>query len=216
MNELPIDTEELFQEMKGYLAANYCPETNDDDTIHELACGEFFRIREIICRKYGFDEDLYIQGDGTSPFDFVRDDIEQEVYKRIRPEALSISDEPYRCTNCGSTDVQHKAWVRTNKNNEYVGDAWEGEPDEDDCWCDYCEGHHVIKPHREFMEEIDYWFAEELEPDDPEVITGLCECDYPSVEAYDAAVTAYWNALSDEQKINCWKALTYDKRSGDE
>lgn len=124
-------------------------------------------------------------------------------------------EEPYRCTNCGSTHVQHKAWVRTNKNNEYVGDAWEGEPDEEDCWCENCEEHHVIKPHREFMEDIDYWFAEELEPDDPEVITGLCECDYPSAEAYDAAVTAYWNALSDEQKIDCWKALTYDKRSGD-
>lgn len=125
-------------------------------------------------------------------------------------------EEPYRCTNCGSTDVQRKVWARPNNGNEYVDDVGESETHENDCWCDYCEEHHVIKPHREFMEEIDYWFAEELESDDPEVITGLCECDYPSVEAYDAAVTAYWNALSDEQKINCWKALTYDKRNDEE
>ena len=32
-------------------------------------------------------------------------------------------------------------------------------------------------------------------------------------EAYDKALTAYWEALSDEQKVHCWKALTYDKRN---
>ena len=55
-----------------------------------------------------------------------------------------------------------------------------------------------------------------MQPDDPEVITGLCECDYPSAEAYDTAITSYWNGLSDEQKIDCWKALTYDKRNDEE
>lgn len=29
------------------------------------------------------------------------------------------------------------------------------------------------------MEDIDHWFLNELQPDDSEVITGLCECDYP-------------------------------------
>ena len=124
--------------------------------------------------------------------------------------------EPYRCTNCGSLHVQHKAWVRSNNDHEYVNDAWEVKPDEDDCWCEDCEEKHVIKPHHEFMEDIDYWFSYELQPDDPEVITGLCECDYPSAEAYDTAITSYWNGLSDEQKIDCWKALTYDKRNDEE
>lgn len=124
--------------------------------------------------------------------------------------------EPYRCTNCGSTEVQRKVWARPNNGNQYVDDVGESETHEDDCWCDYCEGHHVIRPHREFMEDIDYWFSYELHPDDPEVITGLCGEDYSSEEAYNAALTAYWNALSDEQKINCWKALTYDKRSCEE
>lgn len=62
------------------------------------------------------------------------------------------------------------------------------------------------------MEDIDHWFLNELQPDDSEVITGLCECDNPSAEAYDAAVAAYWNGLNDEQKISSWKALTYDKQ----
>lgn len=123
------------------------------------------------------------------------------------------SEELYRCTHCGSTHVQYKAWVRPNNSHEYVNDAWESEPAKCDCWCEYCEGHHVIKPHKIFMEDIDYWFLNELQPDDPEVITGLCENDYPSAEAYDKTLTAYWEALSDEQKVHCWKALTYDKRN---
>lgn len=130
---------------------------------------------------------------------------------RFEQEEITLP-ELYRCTNCGSTDVQRKVWVRPNNGNQYVDDVGECETHEDDCWCDCCEGHHVIKPHRDFMEDIDHWFLNELQPDDPEVITGLCECDYPSAEAYDAAVTAYWNGLSDEQKISCWKALTYDKQ----
>lgn len=213
MNELPIQTEALFREMNGYLAANYFPETNDDDTIDGLATGEFFRIRELICRKYSFDEDKYIkENGGISPFDSVRDDLRQEVFKRIRPDVRPLSDEPYRCTHCGSTHVQHKAWVRTNKDHEYVGDAWEVEPDQEDCWCEDCEGKYVIKPHCEFMEEIDYWFFNEPEPDDLDVITGLCSDDYPSDEAYEMACTDYWNSLSDEKKIRYWKLLTYDKR----
>ena len=123
-----------------------------------------------------------------------------------------LSQEPYRCTHCGSTDVQRKVWARPNNGNQYVDDVGDSETHEDDCWCEYCEEHHVIKLHREFMKDIDYWFFHEMQPDDPEVITGLYERDYPSSEAYDAAVAAYWNALSDEHKIDCWKALTYDKR----
>ena len=127
-----------------------------------------------------------------------------------------IPEEPYRCTNCGSTEVQRAAWVRPNRGHEYVDDVGDDETHENDCWCEECVEHHVIKPHREFMADIDYWFFNELQPDDPEVITGLCACDYPSAEAYDAAVAAYWNALSDEQKIDCWKVLTYDKRNNEE
>lgn len=124
-------------------------------------------------------------------------------------------DNPWRCRHCGSTNVQHKAWVRTNNGNEYVNDAWEGKPAADDCWCLCCEGHHVIIPHKQFMEEVNNWFFNELEPDDPEVITGLCEIDYPSPEAYEAALTEFWNSQNDEMKIHCWKSLTYDKHNNE-
>lgn len=133
----------------------------------------------------------------------------------IEQEKVSPA-EPYRCTHCGSTDVQRMVWARPNRSNEYVDDVGECELHEDACWCENCEGHHVIKPQHELMEDIDYWFFNELQPDDPEVITGLCEYDYPSAEAYEAAVTEFWQAQSDESKIHIWKALTYDKTHADE
>lgn len=136
--------------------------------------------------------------------------------ERSEPRFEQEEITPYRRTNCGSTDVQRKVWARPNNYNEYVDDVGECETHEDDCWCDHCEGHHVVKLHHEFMEDIDHWFLNELQPDDPEAITGLYECDFPSAEAYDVAVATYWNSLSDEQKINCWKALTYNKRTAKE
>lgn len=85
MNELPIDDDRLLQEMTACLGTLYFPEKTDDDTIHELATNEFRRVKRIICRQYNFDEDRYISENcGVSPFDFVCDDIESEVYKRIR------------------------------------------------------------------------------------------------------------------------------------
>lgn len=94
MEELPINDEQLYQEMTTYLGTYYFPVKNDDDTIHELTRKEFYRICKIICHKYNFDEDKYImEGDGSSPFDFVCDDLEQEIYNRIRedPRLLQLT-----------------------------------------------------------------------------------------------------------------------------
>lgn len=90
--DLSLDDDELYQKMIEYLAPLYFPGSFDEDAITELACEEFCRVKGIICRKYKFDEDKYIQeGDGTSPFDFVCDDVEHEVYARIRKDADFIN-----------------------------------------------------------------------------------------------------------------------------
>ncbi|GAB6013317.1 hypothetical protein [Viscerimonas tarda] len=39
------------------------------------------------------------------------------------------------CAECGSKDVQVKAWVYPNDNNSYAGDI------DDDAWCEDCEDH---------------------------------------------------------------------------
>jgi len=45
------------------------------------------------------------------------------------------------CSNCGSENVQSKAWVNANT-NEYVGDCTDGSPE--DFWCEDCKGHHNL------------------------------------------------------------------------
>lgn len=114
--DLSLDNDELYQKMIEYLAPVYFPGSLDEDAITELASEEFCRVRGIICRKYKFDEDKYIQeGDGTSPFDSVCDDVEHEVYARIRKDADFIN----------LTDM-HERYIQTirsavEKQNNIIG-----------------------------------------------------------------------------------------------
>lgn len=82
----------------------------------------------------------------------------REWTKPVFEQVEITHEEPYRCTNCGSTNVQRKVWARPNNNNEYVDDVGEDETHEEDCWCEDCEEHYEIKPHHEFMEDIEHCF----------------------------------------------------------
>lgn len=85
-NNLP-EQDELLLKMSECLRPLYFPTSFEDDDIHQLAIDEFNRVQDIICREYKFDEDKYIkENSGASPFDFVCDDIEQEIYARIRKD----------------------------------------------------------------------------------------------------------------------------------
>lgn len=90
--DFPLDQNALYQKMINHLAPLYFPTLLDEDSINELADNEFCRVREIICRKYMFNEDKHIEeNDGTSPFDLVRDDVEHEVYARIQKDTDNIN-----------------------------------------------------------------------------------------------------------------------------
>lgn len=85
--DLSLDEDELYQKMVNYLAPLHFPDSLDEDSINELADNEFCRVKGIICREYKFDEEKYIEENaGISPFDFVRDEVEHEVYARIRKD----------------------------------------------------------------------------------------------------------------------------------
>jgi hypothetical protein len=49
----------------------------------------------------------------------------------------------FLCSNCGSDNVEMKAWV--NPNTDDVGDTVSTE--EEDCYCNDCEGHHKLLSH---------------------------------------------------------------------
>ena len=109
-----------------------------------------------------------------------------------------IEEDPWRCEECGSTDVEYT-------DNGTLGD-W------NDFWCNYCEEHSRQIRESELMVTIQDWFHRGLQPDENEVILGLDPDDYGREEAYLDACTDHWNALQNEQKIAIWKQLTYDKR----
>ena len=46
------------------------------------------------------------------------------------------------CTNCGSDNVQVRAWVNANT-NEYISDCSDGE--DEDNYCADCDGHHKLE-----------------------------------------------------------------------
>ena len=83
-NLLLLGANVLYQKMIQYLSPIYFPKSLEIDDIDTLVSNEFFRVRNILCRIYKFDENKHIsENDGTSPFDAIRNDIEQEIYKRI-------------------------------------------------------------------------------------------------------------------------------------
>lgn len=84
---LPNDSEALLQKMVGYLPALYFPSNTDDDTIHQLARNEFFRVQKIMRRQYNTEEE---ENDSQSPFDEVETNFEQAVYERIRFDSNTI------------------------------------------------------------------------------------------------------------------------------
>ena len=44
----------------------------------------------------------------------------------------------YRCSKCGSTDIQVRAWIRANDNavHEWCDDTYNGVFE---CWCEDCQ-----------------------------------------------------------------------------
>ena len=122
-----------------------------------------------------------------------------------------IIENPFRCAECGSTDIQHVAWVDTNT-YEYK-DLFLS--DDQDKSCEYCDEHTRQIPESELMEDIAQWWKQ-LDGETMEIITGLeheSYCTEPDQDiAFDKACNDHWMDLDKEQKIAIWKHYTYDNR----
>ena len=107
----------------------------------------------------------------------------------------------YYCSNCGSSDVQHQAWVDTNNGNEYINDAGDVR-DSGNNWCNRCEEHYRLWTLEELHEEMLDWFMR-LPYDVQEKLSGHKFTG--SYEELEAASRKYWNSLSEEQQISLWR-----------
>ena len=88
-----------------------------------------------------------------------------------------FSDErydPYRCVECGSTDVEIKVWSKLNEGGRYGGDCEEFNRS----YCNHCDELVRVRP-TDFSTEDGY-------------------------RAFVDAGNSWWNKLSDEQKIQLW------------
>lgn len=115
-----------------------------------------------------------------------------------------FSDErhnPWRCAACGALSVERKISIDVNSNDFDFGGIYE------EFVCIHCEHKSIIRQ-SELIRNIDDWFENHLQPDDPEVISGLDYGDFASEEEYDAACKKLWDARSVEEKIEVWRTLT--------
>jgi hypothetical protein len=116
-------------------------------------------------------------------------------------------DNPYRCTNCGSTNVQKMAWVRPNEDFKFL-DFCSDDDEDGDNWCDDCEEHCDLLPEDELLQEIDDWWKK-LGMYSKEEIAGLWLNDYDTDDAgkkaFNADCRKFWKGLTVGQKIEKWR-----------
>lgn len=129
----------------------------------------------------------------------------QRLYYWLEWRFSDERHDPWRCGSCGSTDLKRLIWADPNNNYKFIA---EDESINYRSVCRHCEDETLFVKHSELMADIEDWFENHLQPDDPEVISGLEYGDFASEEEYDAACKKLWDARSAEEKIEIWRTLT--------
>ena len=113
------------------------------------------------------------------------------------------------CVECGSPQVEVKAWVNANT-DEYMSDA-----DDDYCgrWCNQCEDNADLCTKEEYIDKMQEWWKD-LDFITLESITGLYEADYSSEDGSQSFIDAcndWWNGQDyDTQRNNYGKGGVSD------
>lgn len=107
-------------------------------------------------------------------------------------------NDPYRCEECGSIDVEIKIWSKINAGGQYAGDCEEY----DHCYCHNCDKQVRIKSTSYLMASIEEWW-ESLDFSQTMCRTfklpGYCKPLF-----LEQACQIYWSELSDEEKIKLY------------
>lgn len=111
--------------------------------------------------------------------------------------------DPYRCCDCGSTDVEIKIWSKINEGDRPNGDCEEYERS----YCNACEENVRIRPTSSLLNDAEEWWdlADHIIM---YKVTGLTlddyTCDEIGVLAFESACQEYWGTLTDKEKIKTW------------
>lgn len=116
-----------------------------------------------------------------------------------------ISDErhdPYRCEECGSTDVEIKAWIKINEGGRYASDC----EDFDRSYCNNCNENVRVRPTSALLNYAEEWWNI-TDICTREAVTGIAVAAFAAEDVrdgFDYACDKFWNKLSDAEKIEKW------------
>lgn len=109
-------------------------------------------------------------------------------------------DDPWRCTECGSKNVQERVWRSVNDIKNVDAENC----DRNDYFCENCENHIRLERESVLMEQAAQWWGE-TDFRAMERITSYRQLDFDPEEGYRAFVDAcnkWWNEKTIEEKIS--------------
>ena len=125
-----------------------------DDPEHIKAMHEQIRVSVLNDvtdnpNKYMIKDDDYIYNCNTYNHAYIVDAYLEDQYKKDNPNYINV----HVCDNCGSTNVQTKAWVRPNNNNKFI---YYISPENDikNNWC-YCCNQNVTLSIKKLNEDTE-------------------------------------------------------------
>lgn len=74
----------------------------------------------------------------------------QNLFYRLEWHYSDERNNPYRCTECGSTDVEIRVWSKVNEGGRYSGDC----EDYNHSFCNTCNDYVHIRPTSYIAEEL--------------------------------------------------------------
>lgn len=107
-------------------------------------------------------------------------------------------EDPWRCEECGITDVEIRIWVNSNSGKPAAGDLL----DKSERYCNYCQEHTHQVQESELMITIEAWWNDS-EFALMKKITGFRQTDFSPDDGYQDFVDTchkYWAGLSNEEK----------------
>jgi Zn finger protein HypA/HybF involved in hydrogenase expression len=124
---------ELIRHGKKNAGYSLLPENPaEENALKVLAGGYDESETEFYCAGRSGGKSLQFVRQGYEPSDIKSlSRIGEMVFEKVKEEPK----EYLVCTECGSKNVQVKAWVCPNDNNSYAGEC------DDDAWCEDCDEH---------------------------------------------------------------------------
>ncbi len=111
---------------------------------------------------------------------------------------------PYRCPECGSTDIHMKAWIAPNRGSRFIEDSINNDVDDD--WCENCQNYIRARPTDDLLAEAnDWWGGTDFR--EMERVTHYRQLDFNPDEGWQAFVDTcndWWNGKTTNEKITIY------------